>query len=81
MSRILTWRRGRDSNPHVSPQAEALAALDGLRGELAMSMDADEGYGLPLREVATAAGLDPERAARMVDAHLHACADAHKVSG
>jgi len=50
-------------------ESEALAALDGLRAELAASMDADEGYGLPLGEAATAAGLDPERARRMVGVH------------
>lgn len=50
-------------------EAEALAALDGLRAELAMSMDADEGYAMALADAATAAGLDPERAARMICAH------------
>lgn len=50
-------------------EAEALAALDALRAELALSTNTDEGYGLPLGEVATAAGLDEARAARMVAAH------------
>jgi len=50
-------------------EAEALAALDSLRAELALTVDRDEGYGLALDEVAAVAGLDEERAGRMVAAH------------
>lgn len=37
--------------------------------ELAVSTDRDEGYGLPLADAATLAGLDVDRAGRMVACH------------
>lgn len=43
--------------------------LDAMRAELAVTVDPDEGYGLPLADAATLAGLDPERAERMIRAH------------